>query len=179
MIHRSHTITPIYMLVYVSNDIHSILSPSRWVWLLLIENYIHVYQSSPQTLPSHEEKRSHHYSNSLTVSSCNLVNKSNFLGQRTLLQQCNLATFQTCGQPTQKKDGYSNGDEKICSMVLWQLCSKIFAGPYNIDCFQRVNTERGVTSHMVWWCHLMSGTKAGITYNGLFHKARVCKWSQV
>jgi len=65
MIHRGHTITPIYMLVYVSdnvNDIHSILSPSRWVWLLLIE------------------KRSHHYSNSLTVSSCNLVNKSNFLG---------------------------------------------------------------------------------------------------
>ena len=44
-----------------------------------------------------------------------------------LLRHCNLATFKTfCRQPAQRKDGYSNGDDKFycckkCSQSHWSL----------------------------------------------------------
>ena len=44
----------------------------------------------------------------------NSLVKLNFLGLCTLLQQCNLTTIKIfCGQPTQRRFGYSNVDEQV------------------------------------------------------------------
>ena len=49
------------------------------------------------------------------------------------------------------------------------------------DCFQHVTKERAVKvlGILVRWCCVISVTRTGMTYNGLFHKAGVCKWSKV